>query len=154
MNKYLKAIEIVKEKTDELVECIENTLIDRLKTKAQHHWIGGFDICFNIETEEFEAIAFMDFENDDNLITLLVIDDDLATITYDLEYFRDALFAEGIEFDESLTNRELEEFFADDYNEFVECLISDLLINLDVEMNIVPIILQDLEASLYCSTRH
>lgn len=151
MNKYLKAIEIINEKTDELVECIENTLIDRLRTKAQHHWIGGFDICFNIETEEFEAIAFMDFENDDNLITLMIIDDDLATITDDLDYFRDALFAEGIEFDERLTDRQLEDLFPDEYDEFVECLISDLIVNLDAEMILVPDIVYELEreASLY-----
>ena len=151
MNKYLKAIEIINNKTDELVECIEDTLIERLRTKANRCWIGGYEICVDIETEEFEAVQFQEWECNENLVTLLVIDDDFADLGDELNYFRDALYDLGIEFDERLTDRQLEELFADDYAEFVDCLIADVIRNLDAELYIIPDIIEQLEeeASLY-----
>lgn len=145
MNKYLKAIEIIKNNMNELAECIEDTLFERLRTKAQHCWIGGYEIFVNIETEEFEAVQFQEFECDKNMVTLLVIDDDFATISDELDYFRDALLDLGIKFDEKLTDRQLEDFFADDYEEFVDCLILDVIRNLDAKTVIIPNIIEELE---------
>lgn len=147
MDTRLIAIEIINEKRDELIELMTELLEARMASQARHYVSTSMSIFLDIETKEFSSYEHVGqiVGSTKDIVYITDIDDHIASFYGQDCYFSDYLRAfDIVDFDEELSEEELENLYEEDFEEFIKEGVRTIVTEVDFDA-LVDEILEELE---------